>query len=132
MARSSSSISVIEVAQPADVSAGTVSRVFNRHPAISSDLRRRVLKSSRQLGYSPKIAHKCVGIVTGRHSPSFPVGIMTSLVSRMLSDKRLLVELIDIESLDLVYEIHVDGVTGIIFDERITELTSIPKLPIVY
>ncbi|MEM1026544.1 MAG: substrate-binding domain-containing protein [Planctomycetota bacterium] len=56
---------------------------------------------------------------------------MSSLVSRMLSDKRLLVELIDIESLDLVYETHVDGVIGIVFDERLGELTAIPSLPIV-
>lgn len=122
------------MAQHAEVSAGTVSRVFNRHPAVNSDLRRRVLTSSRQLGFSPKIAHKCIGIVTGRHSPSSPVGyvgIMSSLVSRMLSDKRMLVELIDIESLDLVYETHVDGVIGIIFDKRLAELTDIPSLPVV-
>lgn len=134
MTRSTPSTSILEVARHADVSAGTVSRVFNRHPSVGSDLRRRVLKSSRQLGFSPKIAHRCVGIVTGRHSPSFPmgyVGIMTSLVSRMLSDKRHLVELIDIESLDLVYETHLDGVIGIVFDERLAELTSVPSLPIV-
>ncbi len=134
MARSNPSVSILEVARHADVSAGTVSRVFNRHPSVASDLRRRVLESSRQLGFSPKIAHRCVGVVTGRHSPSFPmgyVGIMTSLVSRMLSDKRHLVELIDIESLDLVHETHLDGVIGIVFDERLAELTSVPSLPIV-
>ncbi|MEM6503866.1 MAG: LacI family DNA-binding transcriptional regulator [Planctomycetota bacterium] len=134
MARSNTSVSILEVARHADVSAGTVSRVFNRHPSVGSDLRRRVLMSSRQLGFSPKVAHRCVGIVTGRHSPSFPmgyVGIMTSLVSRMLSDKRHLVELVDIESLDLVYESHLDGVIGIVFDERLAELTEVPALPIV-
>ncbi|MEM6332048.1 MAG: LacI family DNA-binding transcriptional regulator [Planctomycetota bacterium] len=134
MARTSPSVSILEVARHADVSAGTVSRVFNRHPSVGSELRRRVLQSSRQLGFAPKIAHRSVGVVTGRHSPSFPmgyVGIMTSLVSRMLSDKRHLVELIDIESLDLIHETHLDGVIGIVFDERLADLTAVPSLPIV-
>jgi LacI family transcriptional regulator, galactose operon repressor len=40
-----------EVAQKAEVSVGTVSRVFNNHSNVSEDIRQRVLKVAADLGY---------------------------------------------------------------------------------
>ncbi len=46
-----SSITAKDVALHADVSVGTVSRVFNNHSNVSEDIRQRVLKVAADLGY---------------------------------------------------------------------------------
>ncbi|HLZ63686.1 MAG TPA: LacI family DNA-binding transcriptional regulator [Ktedonosporobacter sp.] len=45
------SITAKDVAQHAEVSVGTVSRVFNNHSNVSDDIRQRVLKVAADLGY---------------------------------------------------------------------------------
>ncbi len=132
--RKGSDISITDVAQEADVSIGTVSRVFNHHPNVTGELRRRVLAASRALHFVPKVPHRCIGVVTGRHSPALPVGyvsVMTSLISRHLAARRYAIELIDIENLELAYEAHVEGVIGVVFDDRLLDLRDIPNLPLV-
>jgi DNA-binding LacI/PurR family transcriptional regulator len=129
-----SGISISDVAAHAEVSVGTVSRVINRHPAVAVDLRRKVLISSRTLGFVPRQVQRCVAIVTGRQSTALPVGyvsVLTSLVSRVLASMRISVELIDIENLDIAYEAHIDGMIGIVFDERLAEFQHVPNLPII-
>jgi DNA-binding LacI/PurR family transcriptional regulator len=46
------SITVKDIALHADVSVGTVSRVFNNHSNVSEEVRQRVLKAAEALGYS--------------------------------------------------------------------------------
>ncbi|GCE30305.1 LacI family transcriptional regulator [Dictyobacter alpinus] len=45
------SVTVKDVARKADVSVGTVSRVFNNHSNVSEEIRDRVLKAATELGY---------------------------------------------------------------------------------
>ncbi|GCE09667.1 LacI family DNA-binding transcriptional regulator [Dictyobacter aurantiacus] len=45
------SVTVKDVARKADVSVGTVSRVFNNHSNVSEEIRDRVLKAAAELGY---------------------------------------------------------------------------------
>lgn len=45
-------VTIKDVAQRADVSIGTVSRVFNNHSNVNDDIRQRVLKAALELGYS--------------------------------------------------------------------------------
>ena len=45
------SVTVKEVAREANVSIGTVSRVFNNHRNVTDEVRQRVLKAASQLGY---------------------------------------------------------------------------------
>ncbi|QQE13066.1 LacI family DNA-binding transcriptional regulator [Planctomycetota bacterium] len=132
--KASTNVSISDVARHAEVSLGTVSRVLNRHPSVASELRKKVLASSRSLGFVPKVAHRCVAVITGRYSPAMPIGYvsaMTSLVSQELAKRGLAVELIDIENIELAYEAHIDAVVGIVFDDRLSELTSIPNLPLI-
>jgi LacI family transcriptional regulator len=127
-------ISITDVAARAKVSIGTVSRVFNHHPNVAADLRRRVLSASRTLRFVPKVPHRCIGVVTGRHSPALPVGyvsVMTSLISRHLAARRYAIELIDVENLELAYEAHIEGVIGVVFDDRLRSLKGIPNLPLI-
>lgn len=51
MSDTSANPTIIDVAQRAGVSATTVSRVLNEHPAVAEDTRRRVLDAAGQLGY---------------------------------------------------------------------------------
>lgn len=133
-AKKSADISITDVAREADVSIGTVSRVLNHHPTVTVELRRRVFAASRALHFVPKVPHRCIGVVTGRHSPALPVGyvsVMTSLISRNLAARRYAIELIDVENIELAYEAHVEGVIGVIFDDRLLDLRGIPNLPLV-
>lgn len=129
-----SDISITDVAHRARVSVGTVSRVFNQHTNVAADLRRRVLLASRTLGFVPKVPHRCIGVIAGRMSPALPIGyvsVMASLIGRYLAARQYAIELIDIENLDLAYQAHIEGVIGIVFDERITQLKQIPNLPLL-
>ena len=51
-------IKIQELARLAKVSVATVSRVFNHHPNIRPELRRRVLEVAEQNGYHPRISLK--------------------------------------------------------------------------
>ena len=126
--------SVTDVAKRARVSVGTVSRVVNQHPGVDPELRRRVQIASRQLGFVPRFQHHCIALVTGRRSPAMPVGyvsVVTSLICQYLTESRYAVELIDVENLDLLYDAHVQGAIGVVFDERLAAAAKIPKLPVL-
>ena len=47
-----SSVTVKDVARVAEVSVGTVSRVFNNHHNVTEEIRQRVLKAASELGYA--------------------------------------------------------------------------------
>lgn len=132
--QSNGEVSITDVARSARVSVGTVSRVINQHPKVDPILRRRVQIASRQLGFVPRLQHRCVALITGRRNPSLPVGyvsVMTSLISQYLANARYAVELIDVENLDLLYEAHTQAAIGVVFDDRLVEALKIPKLPII-
>jgi LacI family transcriptional regulator len=132
--QSGGEVSITDVAKSARVSVGTVSRVINRHPKVDPALRRRVQIASRQLGFVPRLQHRCVAVITGRRNPTLPVGyvsVITSLISQYLASARYAVELIDVENLDLLYEAHTQAAIGVVFDERLVDALKIPKLPII-
>jgi DNA-binding LacI/PurR family transcriptional regulator len=127
--------SITDVARRARVSVGTVSRVFNQHQNVDSALRRRVQIASRQLGFIPRVQHRCIALVTGRRKPNTPpvnfVSVMTTLISQYLADSRFAVELIDIENLELLYDAHTQGAIGITFDDRLIDALQIPRLQLI-
>jgi LacI family transcriptional regulator len=129
-----SEISQVDVARHAQVSLGTVSRVMSGQATVDPQLRRRVLSAARNIGYVPKMQRLCLGVVTGRYSPGLPVGyvsVVSSLISQFAAAQGTMVELIDIDELDSVYERHVDAVIGVVFDDRLGALREVPKLPII-
>ena len=46
-------VTIYDIAEEARVSIATVSRVFNRHPRVSEDTRRRVFRVAERMGYEP-------------------------------------------------------------------------------
>jgi DNA-binding LacI/PurR family transcriptional regulator len=125
---------VSDVARRASVSIGTVSRVHNRNPTVAPDLRYRVLRASRELGFIPRQPHACIALITGRRSPALPLGyvsVMLSLITQHLAAREFAVEVIDIENLDMAWEAHIQGAIGVVFDDRLARLEQIPNLPLL-
>src|SRR4051812_13197247 len=90
-------VSTTDVARHAHVSIGTVSRVFNQHPSVAPELRRRVLLASRALRFVPRVPHRCVGIVAPRTGLAMgQASLMTCLICRELALRNYAAELIDI------------------------------------
>ena len=56
-----------EIAQEANVSTATVSRVFNKHPYVSEDTRCKVMAAAQKFGYAPSVVSSkyLFGILTG-------------------------------------------------------------------
>lgn len=52
------SVTVKDVARVAEVSIGTVSRVFNNHHNVTEEVRQRVLRAASELGYSGQSGHE--------------------------------------------------------------------------
>lgn len=122
------------VAEKADVSIGTVSRVFNRAADVTADLRERVWTVSRELGFVPKTRRRTVAVVLGSSGIYGPVGYMNTMLAGLtkeLANHGYLTEVVELEDLAAVWESQIDGVVGLVFDDRITELTAIPNLPIL-
>ncbi len=128
------SISISDVAKAAGVALGTASRVFNGCDNVDEKLKKQVWLAARKAGYIPKKRSKCVGIVCGRRSPAAAlryVTVMSSLLTDAFMSKGFSVELIDIEHLELAYQTHVNGIVGVVFDDRLAELAKIPNLPVI-
>lgn len=56
-------IKIQELAHLAGVSTATISRVFNHHPNIRPDLRRRVFAAAREHGYQPRLSLKQKNVI---------------------------------------------------------------------
>lgn len=126
--------SIVDVADSARVSVGTVSRVMNGEAGVSPILRRRVFLEARRLGYRPRIATPHLALITGRHNPTLAIGytsVMSALVERFATRRKLVVEVIDEENLELAYDCRISAVIGVVFYDRIQELTLVPNLPII-
>lgn len=132
--RKRADISVTDIANKANVSLGTVSRVMNQVPGVTQEMQRRVLHASRQLGFIPRLERPSIAILTGRHSPAMPVGYvscLTTLLWRQLADLGYGVEIIDDNHTQAVLQSHARAVIGIVFDQRMHSLLDVPKLPLL-
>src|SRR5207244_2705356 len=81
----------------------------------------------------PRVQHRAIGVVVD-FNPALPFGSSSAMVAMMmqqLAKHDYAMELIELEDLQLAFEAHVEGVIGLIFDERIAGLRKIPNLPIL-
>lgn len=78
-----------DIASLSGVSAATVSRVFNHHPSISQEVRKRVFALAREHGYRPRLSLKQKNVVViTPYAPVYPVQscvdmILMALVQEM-------------------------------------------------
>lgn len=125
---------VVDVARHAGVSPGTVSRVMHRRPDVAPEICKRVMLASRQLGFMPKVTHRCIAVVAGHVEDCLPTGYVTTMLAmlaRELASRDYSMELISSEDMELAQQAHVEGVLGLVFDDRIASLREIPNLPIL-
>ncbi|MBI4025876.1 MAG: LacI family DNA-binding transcriptional regulator [Verrucomicrobia bacterium] len=124
---------IVDVALHANVSLATVSRVINRNPKVAPAMGEKVLVACRELGFAPKVQRHAIGVVVD-FNPAMLFGASAALVAMMMKElakRDYTMELIELEDLQLAFVAHVEGVIGIIFDERFAVLTKIPKLPLL-
>jgi LacI family transcriptional regulator len=126
--------SVKDVARIADVSAGTVSRVFNRKDSVDVELQRKVCWVSREIGFKPKVNAPAISLITNIEDFGATVdyvSVMTNLLARELMLRNIGVNLTDLHDLAQIHDPHTIGVIAMVANPLIDELAAIPKLPVI-
>jgi len=92
--RNSAAVSLLDVAQAANVSTATVSRVLNNSAAVSEDLRRRILDIAQVTGYTPHAAARALAsqkttiigaVIPSLENLNFSIGV--AALQRKLDEK---------------------------------------------
>ncbi len=127
-------VSITQVAETAGVSLGTVSRVMNGEQSVNPDLRMKVLRAARSIGFVPRKQARRLGVAVGRRNPLLPVGYtytMISLINEIACKHGLAVELFDETNLESACSCEVAAVIGIVFSDSLIELNGVPNLPVI-
>lgn len=127
-----------QVAKRANVSTGTVSRVFNNSTLIPSETRCRVLSAARELGFRPRVGvrNKQIALVTEPPNKTVMGGYvnsMTQYISFALSRAGAGITLVTEDHINTLSDCWFDGIIGIAWEERtIAILKKIHNMPIVW
>ncbi len=129
--------SIYDVAEEANVSIVTVSRVFNDYPHVTERMRQRVFSAARTVGYTPRIVSKrnAIAVIVGHLDQLNAGDYKTDLIIHTVqaaARKEFLVEFIPFDSVDLATQHHVDGIIeiGLTGDEA-RSITDLPPVPVV-
>lgn len=125
---------ITRVAKVAGVSLGTVSRVMNGAESVNPELRMRVLRAAREIGFVPRTPSRRLGVVVGRRNPLLPVGythIMTALIDEFAYARGMAVEQFDVSNLERAWDCGVAAVIGVVFNDAMLELRGLPNLPVL-
>ena len=127
-----------QVALRAQVSLGTVSRVFNNSSQIPLETRMRVLKVARDLGIRPRVGvrSKHIAIVTEPPSHTVMGGYVNTLTQHLcyaLSREGAGITLITEDRIEQLASSWFDGVIGVAWqDSTIHMLKALGNLPVVW
>lgn len=127
-------VSIKDVARIAEVSIGTVSRVFNQNSTVDLELRNKVCRVSREIGFIPKVNTESVVLITRTDNVADPVeyvSVMTSLLSHHLMQQKISVRISDLSDLTTIYDPQIVGVIAIVSSSELPQLAKIPNLPVV-
>lgn len=127
--------SIYDVAEQAEVSIVTVSRVFNDYPHVSDRMRNRVFTAARRVGYTPRLVSKrnviaaILGHLDHLSAGDYKTRLLLYIV-RVAAKAGYLVEFIPYDSVDLATKHLVNGMVevGLTVDE-VAKLVSLPKVP---
>ena len=126
---------IYDVAEQANVSVVTVSRVFNNRPHVSAQMRERVLAAARRVGYTPRLVTKrsVAGIVIEKLEHLEGGGCMSRMLLHLVREASragYLAEFIPTESIQLATEHLVDGLIAVGLEEKsLDRLTNLPGVP---
>lgn len=127
-----------QVASRAQVSTGTVSRVFNNSSLIPSETRSRVLSAARELGFRPRVGvrSKQIAIVTEPPHRTVMGGYVNTLTQHIcyaLSRVDAGITMITEDRIGNLADCWFDGVIGIAWEDRTIEiLKKIHNIPMVW
>ncbi|WP_419646805.1 LacI family DNA-binding transcriptional regulator [Victivallis vadensis] len=126
-----------QVATRAQVSQGTVSRVFNNSELIPPKTRVRVLSAARELGFRPRVGvrNKQIALVTEPPQNTVMGGYVNTLTQYIcfaLSRCNAGVTMITEDRISALAESWFDGVIGIAWQEETIELLKELNLPVVW
>lgn len=127
-----------QVAEAANVSTGTVSRVFNNSSLIPDDTRNRVLSAARELGFRPRVGvrNKQIALVTEPPTHTIMGGYvnsMTQYISFALSRAGAGITLVTEDRINSLSNCWFDGIIGIAWEESTVKmLKQIKNMPIVW
>ncbi|MBN2712760.1 MAG: LacI family DNA-binding transcriptional regulator [Planctomycetes bacterium] len=129
---------LVEVAQQANVSTGTVSRVFNNSASIPSETKSRVLSVARELGFRPRVGvrKKQIAIVTEPPWKTRMGGYVNSVMqytSFALSKADAGITMITEDNLGNLDDNWFDGIIGVAWEQQTIDLLrKMKNLPIVW
>lgn len=132
-----SGASIYDVAQRADVSIVTVSRVFNDYPHVSRRMRDHVFEAARAVGYTPRLVSKpnVLAVIVGHLDHLSAGDYKTRLLLYIVQAAArvgYLIEFIPADSVELATKHLVDGVIEVgLTDKEMLRLTHLPQVPIV-
>jgi len=127
-----------EVARLAQVSPGTVSRVFNNSSSIPNETKLRVFSAARKLRIRPRVGvrTKQVALITEPPHKTVMggyVNTMTQYICFALSRANAGITLITEDEIEKLANCWFDGIIGIAWEEKtISMLEKIPNVPIVW
>lgn len=127
-----------KVAQRANVSGGTVSRVFNNSFLIPPETRSRVLSAARELGYRPRVGvrSKQIALVTEPPHKTVMGGYVNTLTQNIcyaLSCTDAGITMVTEDRVDNLENCWFDGIIGIAWEDRTIDLLKRMKnIPIVW
>lgn len=127
-----------QVAQLANVSPGTVSRVFNNSGLIPSETRSVVLSATRKLGFRPRIGvrNKQIALVTEPPHKTVMGGYVNTLTQYLcfaLSRANAGISMITEDRIGELADCWFDGIIGIAWEDKTVELLkSLHNIPVVW
>lgn len=127
-----------QVATLANVSTGTVSRVFNNSALIPSETRSVVLSAARKLGFRPRVGvrNKQIALVTEPPHKTVMGGYVNTLTQYIcfaLSRANAGITMITEDRIGDLTDCWFDGIIGIAWEEHTVELLkSIHNIPVVW
>ena len=126
---------VTQVAEAADVSLGTVSRVMNGKESVSPEIRRKVVNAARSIGFVPKTSTRRLGLLVGecdeiKVSAGYE-SVLTLLVEQCAYAKGLAVESFDARHMERALDCSMMAVVAIVFNDALAQLKDVPQLPLI-
>ena len=138
VSRAKSSGVLAEVAALANVSSGTVSRVFNNSDLIPAETCMRVLDAARELKFRPRIGirNRQIALITEPPYKTLMGGYVNSLTQYIcfaLSRANAEITMITEDHIDNLSAHWFDGVIGIAWEEKtIEKLKNLRNIPVVW